>query len=467
MRPIESIDALNRAQPRVRIVVTAPDGEATARVKVEVAGGEIETVRGGERRRDTTGAYDLRLFRDGQLVATAPQNGGEVSLDPSTGTATIAFEKIKLPRRARGSSVEFSAYAFIADRVKGETSRRDLAIRQTIGAKRRAYVVAVGVNAYDDASLDLRFAVNDALRIASTVAAMLESSRLFDDVVTVELLAERSAAPKTATKAGIASAVAALAGDAGAGAPLLSGADSARLAAAGPDDFVVFTFSGHGFADREGNFYLVPSDTGPGVRERMSEALSTASTTALSSALSRFVSSDELAKWFRSVDAGEIVMIVDACQSAASVARDGFKPGPMGSRGLGQLAYDKRMRILAATQTDNVALENRSLEQGLLSYALVREGLEAWKADFEPADGSLFLGEWLAYGVARVPELYREVVRGAVAASDGEKPRILVQEVEPPAGADRPPASRARIQEPALFDFSRGRATLLGQRRRP
>jgi hypothetical protein len=42
-----------------------------------------------------------------------------------------------------------------------------------------------------------------------------------------------------------------------------------------------------------------------------------------------------------------MAIIIDACHSAASFEGEGFKPGPMGSRGLGQLAYDKRIRILA------------------------------------------------------------------------------------------------------------------------
>src|SRR3989440_4366623 len=49
--------------------------------------------------------------------------------------------------------------------------------------------------------------------------------------------------------------------------------------------------------------------------------------------------------------------VVDACHSSASVQGEGFKPGPMGSRGLGQLSYDKGMRILTSTQSDDVALE--------------------------------------------------------------------------------------------------------------
>lgn len=47
--------------------------------------------------------------------------------------------------------------------------------------------------------------------------------------------------------------------------------------------------------------------------------------------------------------------MLDSCYSASSVEANDFKPGPMGSRGLGQLSYDKRVRILAASQSDQVA----------------------------------------------------------------------------------------------------------------
>ena len=71
--------------------------------------------------------------------------------------------------------------------------------------------------------------------------------------------------------------------------------------------------------------------------------------------LQKTISSDELSLWLRDIDAGEMMMIVDACHSAAAVQGAGFKPGPMGSRGLGQLSYDKGMRILTATQADKTA----------------------------------------------------------------------------------------------------------------
>ncbi len=94
-------------------------------------------------------------------------------------------------------------------------------------------------------------------------------------------------------------------------------------------------------------------------------------------------------------------MIVDACHSTAAIEGRDFKPGPMGSRGLGQLSYDKGMRILTATQADNVALENKSIAQGLLSYSLTRDGLESKHADFKPQDKKITLREWLEYGEDR------------------------------------------------------------------
>jgi uncharacterized caspase-like protein len=113
---------------------------------------------------------------------------------------------------------------------------------------------------------------------------------------------------------------------------------------------------------------LLPSNSGkeaPSVEEDPKNA----------AILSKFISSEELSQWLKDVDAGELAMIIDACHSAASVP-EGFKPGPMGDRGRGQLAYDKGMRILAATQADNVALESEKLGQGLLTYALVLIPLE-------------------------------------------------------------------------------------------
>jgi len=124
----------------------------------------------------------------------------------------------------------------------------------------------------------------------------------------------------------------------------------------------------------------------------------------------------------------------------------------MGSRGLGQLAYDKGMRILTASQADDVALESDLLRQGLLTYALVHDGLEARQADFNPQDRRITLAEWLGYGVERVPTLDAEVKRGAVQSfGRGQKSRGVVVLYSQQENAPR----KTGVQQPALFDFAR------------
>jgi hypothetical protein len=216
-----------------------------------------------------------------------------------------------------------------------------------------------------------------------------------------------------------------------------------------PEDLVLITFSTHGYNGSDGQFYLFPSDIGQAGRA-VDRAL-----------LQRAISTDELSLWLRDVDAGEMVMIVDACFSSASVEREGFKPGPMGSRGLGQLAYDKRMRILAASQASNPAFEDVRLGHGLLTYALCRDGLDKGAADFDPRDGRITLGEWVKYGAQRVPGLIDDIATGKVRGLDDKRPRGPVVEVKQERGMIRigseKTGRRAVAQLPSLFDFTKGR----------
>lgn len=111
----------------------------------------------------------------------------------------------------------------------------------------------------------------------------------------------------------------------------IPGTDS--LVKARPDDLVYLAFSGHGLSGDNGLFHLLMSDIGDGMGCVVDDAL-----------LEHTLDSDLLARHLRRVDGGDFVMVIDACNAAASVEGGGFKPGPMGSRGLGQLAYDKAMR---------------------------------------------------------------------------------------------------------------------------
>jgi hypothetical protein len=180
-------------------------------------------------------------------------------------------------------------------------------------------------------------------------------------------------------------------------------------------------------------------------------------------------SSDKLSLWLRDVDAGQMTLIVDAYYSTAAIEGLGFKPGPMGSRGLGQLAYDKRMRILTATQPDNVAMElpvtaaGRPIMHGLLTYALLENGLRENQADFKPQDKIIYLDEWLEFGVMNTPKLSASQPQPDSTQPQSrrrkDRPRfVLLKRGLAGSGAcEQRPAGLARSQEqlPSLFDFTR------------
>jgi hypothetical protein len=77
---------------------------------------------------------------------------------------------------------------------------------------------------------------------------------------------------------------------------------------------------------------------------------------------------------------------------------------------------------------------------GYLSYALLKDGLERGKADWQPPDHAIWLREWLAWGVHQVPELY-------ISEEDGKKGTPTQRGVK----VNR--SGAISLQMPSLFDF--------------
>jgi hypothetical protein len=349
-----------------------------------------------------------------------------IVLDPRSGKFVHTFHNIKLPRDGSADRVEFTAYAFNEDRVKSQTAPPfpyplDRRPRST---RHRAYLITVGVGA-NQSGWNLSFAANSATGVGSALAGRLSGDY---DVVKVQLLSMLEpngprAILKQAKAENIRAVFDVLAGrrDRAEGLEAIEGARDLR--AATPDDLVFLFITSHGYADPQGNFYVVPYDTGPPswvTGNVLDECLSRPDGSARCEAAERFlertISSDDLADWWHGVDAGEMVMILDSCYSAAAPGRD-FRPGPLGDRGLGQLAYDKGMVILTAAQPDKKALsalrvgDGRSLLADVLLGALSlnpRQSLPAYLREAE----------------ARVPEQYR-VLYPSVQEEDVQAPVLL------------------------------------------
>jgi len=458
--PIRKLQDLNRVQPKVKItkVKQNPSSPDTVKVTVEVKRKEREIGLSGKKRTVRAGVYDLHLFRDGQLVGYADgklidydtssnkyngkTNGKKITVYPNVGKVEVVFDGIKIPRRKGLKKVEFSAYAFNVDRVKSSTHRQTYEVPDgMIPVKGRAYIISVGVNIFENPSWNLSFAANDARLIDEVLSSRIRDTGEFKEIVQVPMISDydkdkKELSPNYATKENFKTVLDLLSGkgvEAERKSRILNGE---KILEAQPEDLILISFSTHGYRDTKGNFYLLPHDTGKGTKKVITQDL-----------LKNAISSMELKEWLREVDGGDMVIIVDACHSAATVEGKGFKPGPMGSRGLGQLAYNKGMRILAASQADEAALEVEGLKHGLLTYALIRDGIEAGRADIKPIDNLIRLSEWLEYGVARTPSLYDEVRTGRIEGSKG-----LVK-IDVPD--DLRTSKKDSLQQPSLFNFSK------------
>lgn len=102
------------------------------------------------------------------------------------------------------------------------------------------------------------------------------------------------------------------------------------------------------------------------------------------------------------------------------------------------------MRILTATQAADVAYGIGILKQGLLTDVLVKDGIEAGKADFAPVDLRITVAEWLAYGEGGVPKL---LVEAGMRAKQTDAP-VELKDLVQKTSAD------VLTQRPSLFDFS-------------
>jgi WD40 repeat protein len=402
---LPSIAALNRIQPEVEIKQLEPDpnNKGLMRAVVSVKAG----VEGGK----SGGAQDLRLFRDGQLVKFIPG---------SLKDGEYPFDGIPLAHRGPNQEVAFTAYVFNKDLVKSETAKQTHTLPANWPERKgRAFLVDIGVNRTTAKGCTLRYAVSDAVAMRSSLTPRLESAGYH---VESTLLAAGNPSSGAGNPDGV----------------LLNGASKDRVRMvladiarkATPDDVFILSYSGHGYTDATGEFYLLPSDL-KGDCDRPDKVLQASA-----------ISSDDLTQWIRPIDAGEMVMILDACYSAASIESNDFKPGPMGSRGLGQLAYDKRIRVLAASQATQPAGEAGDLQMGYLSYALTKDGLERNQADWQPKDGSIWLREWLAYAVEQVPKLYTMNVDGKTAPTADKNRGIRLNRPE-----------IISLQTPSSFDF--------------
>ena len=390
------IASKDRRLPKVRLSIdvatTAPNPTARS-VDLRI---DVENATGQEEQDGAAGARDVRLFRNGTLVKA--WRGPVIE---SGRRSTVL--------RTRAPIVEgenrFVAYAFNRDNVKSEDASATIVGPPELARKGVAYILAIGVSRYANTAFDLKFAASDAVAFGN---ALRENLAGLDEYGSVELV---SVLDGEATKTRIL-------------------AELTRLGATAkqpirPEDAVIVFFAGHGLA-RGDRYYLVPHDLGyAGMREAFGPEHERR-------VFDHSISDRELESAFEDIHAGRIVFVIDACYSGKALDADETRLGPMNSRGLAQLAYEKGMFVLTASQSRQLALESSTIRHGFLTYALIEEGLRTAAADTAPTDGNLEVREWFGFAEQRVPQLVsravgfeRDIEHSSPAEASTQRPRLF------------------------------------------
>ncbi|MGE0130210.1 MAG: caspase family protein [Blastocatellales bacterium] len=408
-RAAQDVAQKDRRQPVVNIA--RADGQRAAgrtiKVKLEISEPANQAA--------PAGARDVRLFRNGTLVKF--WRG-----DALKGQKQAALEA-EIPVVAGENRLV--AYAFNRDGVKSSDAVLTVTGDASLRRKGVAYVIACGVNQYANAQYNLKYAVADATSFAEEVRAQQMKLQEYERVEIIPLL------DKDATKANILLALKRLS-NAQTALPAGAPPSLSKIQQAQPEDAVLIFFAGHGTA-QGARFYLIPHDLGyAGARNALNAE-------AVKTILSRSVSDLELEAAIEGVDAGQLLFVLDACNSGQALEAEEKRRGPMNSSGLAQLAYEKGMYILTAAQSYQAALEAAQIGHGYLTFALIEDGLKKGLADKDPKDGQALAREWFNYATERVPQMQEREMQT----------RLLLDFAENEAKAKDP--KQRNIQRPRVF----------------
>lgn len=402
-----SIAQLDRRQPQVKLTLAdeqpAPAGitKRSALVRVEVTDAPA-------------GARDVRLFRNGSLVklwsgdlsSLTDKDGCQIAAQREPERPQLGVCTVTVPIVAGQNN--FTAYAFNHDNIKSENSTLSITGADSLQRPSTLYILAVGVGQSANTEYNLKYSAADAQDFGDEVKRQQASLGRFGRTEVIPLVNQ------DATKTKILAALRTL-------------ADTIQ-----PEDGVIVYFSGHGTAQGD-RFYLIPHDIGyMGSRKNVDAE-------GLKIILSHSISDLELEKAFRGMDAGQLILVIDACNSGQALESDEKRRGPMNSKGLAQLAYEKGMYILTASQSVELAFESEVLKHSYLTFALVEEGLKTKTGDADAnKDGQIVLREWFDYATREVPLLRQKNVEQT--AKQQHKSLVEVEVVE-----------KGKVQQPRVF----------------
>lgn len=228
------------------------------------------------------------------------------------------------------------------------------------------YILSVGINKYENESLDLTYAQPDAKAFSEMIS--MKGEKLFNKIISYRIY------DREATKEKI-----------------LSTIDNISREMKKEDVFIFF-YAGHGSLV-DNNFYFVTTEvTGLYQQDKLKSAL--------------FVK--DLQDKFRMLPALKQVVFIDACQSGGSVEALAMRGGAE-EKALAQLSRSSGVHVMASSESQQQSAEIKSLNHGVFTYVLL-EALKG-KADGAPLDSKITVYEIKSYIDDQVPDISYRLIR--------------------------------------------------------
>ncbi len=308
------------------------------------------------------GIDEIRLYQNGKLVDVKYY---KEAVAKAGSKITLNFTA----QMVSGNNI-FKATAFSKGRLEGKS--KPVVIRYNAPKPASTlYIIATGVDKYENSKYNLNFAKADA----GAITKALEGTKnaIFKEVK-VKLLYDSDATIQKVRQA------------------FSDVADSAK-----PEDTFIFYFSGHGASDEDANgnmtdFYFILHEVqqiygNPSARDPYA------------------LSGKELKEWSLKIKAQKQLILIDACQSGQALENFAMR-GPQTEKAIIDLSKSRGLYIMAASEADQTAKELRDLGHGVFTWSLI-EGLKC-NADFFEKDGIINVKELNLYVNKKVKETARK-----------------------------------------------------------
>jgi len=302
------------------------------------------------------GISEVRLLNNGKRIPTGAAEIHKVKKEGSSIEQSLPIELV--PGR---NTIQVSAYS------NGRIESFPAVVQLHYDGKGQVincYLIAVGINEYENPALNLNYAKNDAKAFSKVLQ---EQGKSFFKKVEVNSLFD-----KEATRDNILAALEKL-------------SEKAR-----PEDVFVFYYAGHGSMVNN-KFYFIPTEN---VSLYQQERLTGES-----------IEAGAMQEKFSNISALKQVVVLDACQSGGS-AEILAQRGAMEEKAMAQLSRSSGVHVMAAAGSEQYATEVESLGHGIFTFTIL-EALDG-AADGAPADGNVTIYELKAYLNDQVPELSRK-----------------------------------------------------------